>query len=168
MTRRTLPRVGALTFLVALVAAGVGAARGLGASAAAPSPPFDVPPAVAARAGIPHGEAGALLVVTPTCPWCRRELATWARLIDEGAGIVPVVLVAGGTAEAPREWIPVALAARTVPDPSGSLAAELDVSRVPTTIWFDADGSVHTVLTGASPAARLRELRTPPNPPEAP
>lgn len=93
-----------------------------------------------------------VLIVTPTCPWCREELAMWRRLAVSGrvaAQAVPQVLVL--TRNAPGRW------AKSVSVPGArqrsieaSLVEEIGLRRVPTTLWLDETNTVRHVTTGRS------------------
>lgn len=98
----------------------------------------------------------ALMYATPTCPFCKDELARWSAMIEEGVR-ANVWVIAAQPPGADVSWIPASMRRRTVADADRSIARALAVRYVPVTYWTDGADTVRVVRVGQSSRTQLAE-----------
>ena len=135
--------------VLAILAAGRGTAQPEGVLR---EPPFPLH-----HPALEEGRAEVLLYVSSSCPWCARELASWAGQVDPARHRSPVVVLSPDSKEG-LDFVPPALRSRVVRDSLGALAQELGVQAVPILALVNEGGTVVLMSAGLSPQGQRDAL----------
>ncbi len=98
----------------------------------------------------------ALMYATPTCPYCKEQLARWEAMIEDGVR-ANVWVIAAPDARGDMSWIPPAMRNRAIADADSSIARALAVRYVPVTYWTDRTDTVRIVRVGRSTRRQLAQ-----------
>jgi hypothetical protein len=107
-----------------------------------------------------EGHPGSLTVlyVDETCPFCRGEIETLARMAEEGViGTSLAVVLSPTSTPGNRSFIPEALEQRVIHDVDGAVGQALGVRRVPVTVFAERDGAIRRVVEGQMTSAGFLE-----------
>ena len=103
-----------------------------------------------------------LIYVDYECPFCKTELAEWARLEADStalasAGSINLRVIA--SARSPQDdlhWLPGSFHGRTVWDTERTMAPLLGVNAVPASFWIDSGDTVRIIGLGVTDPGELR------------
>ncbi len=102
-------------------------------------------------------ETGAIVYVARSCPYCKAELQSWARLWRDLAPLDPWVVMSPDSPPDPGSWMPPELKGRVVHDHTGDIARMLGVRSVPATYWLSQGRRVRAVRIGRQSVGRIRK-----------